>query len=227
MSLTRQDIETIQFRKAMRGYAVAEVDDFLIDVADAVGRLSEENERLLASLRQVSADLERYKEREATLRDTLLTTQKMTDDLKISAQREAKAIVDQAKAHAEGVVTRARTREAEIHEDIKALRRLRTSMELKLKHLLESHLALLATEAEEQDRFRFDEAAPEPASVSAAAPETPEGDLSPFARPGGFPAAGRFAVGAGKERESDEEPTFAIESEDAEHGDDAGGTAER
>ena len=106
----------------------------------------------------LDSTVKEYKQREETLRDTLITTQKMVDDLKATARKEAQLIIDQAQSKAETLLQQAHNRLAQIHEDISELKRQRTQFEMQLKGLLETHLSILETKDPEIERVESVEA---------------------------------------------------------------------
>jgi len=87
------------------------------------------------------------------LRDTLLSTQKMVEEIKTTARKEAELIVEEARMRAREIVQQAHMRLAQIHDDITELKRQRTQFEVKLRSLLEAHLQMLEIERQEQGQF--------------------------------------------------------------------------
>jgi cell division initiation protein len=140
----------------MFGYKRQEVDVFLQEVAERIGELSEERKALEAKVEELSKSLSEYKSREGVLQNTLVTTQKMVDDVKANAHKQAKVIVEEAQNKAEGIINQAHKRLAELHEDISELKRQRTQFEINLNSLLDSHKKLL--EQTGRDDQEIDEA---------------------------------------------------------------------
>lgn len=149
MSVTRIDVLNKTFSRSMRGYSCPEVDQFLQDVADSLGRLAEENKAQAQRLGEMEKHLEEYRERDRTLRDTLVATQKMTEEMKANAQREAQLIIDAANAKGEALLNNAHAKLARVHEDIAELKKLRTQFEIRIQAVLDSHRKLLEMEREE------------------------------------------------------------------------------
>ena len=157
MALTRVDIINKSFPKQMRGYASQEVDLFLQEVAEVVGALSEEKKALLARVEDLQLDIEEYREREKNLRDALMSTQKMTEQMKGTAQREAQLIIDAANAKAESLLSQAHQRMARIQEEVSGLKRLRVQFELKIKSVAESYLKLIEMGKKEYEELDVSE----------------------------------------------------------------------
>ncbi|MBT8763005.1 DivIVA domain-containing protein [Desulfohalobiaceae bacterium Ax17] len=152
MSTSKVDILNQKFSTSLFGYKKAEIDIFLQEVADQLGKLAEEKENLQKQVEAFSKSLEEYKSREKILQSTLITTQKMVDDLKANAHKQAKLIVEEAQAKAEDILNQAHKRLAQIHEDITELKRQRTHFEIKLRALIESHLKLLESNSIEEQQ---------------------------------------------------------------------------
>ena len=160
MRISPQDIRQQQFTvKMFRGFDPQEVDAFLEDVADDYETLLKECQMLKE---QLAAQEERQRgvaELEKALQDTLLTTQRLADDLKAAARREAEEmrsaakhesdlIVREAELRGEKAIEAARGDEARIRADIQALKRLRRQFEEDLAATLDRYRRLLGVEAE-------------------------------------------------------------------------------
>ena len=92
--LTPLDIENKKFqRQMMNGYNVDEVDDFLDEITVDYEKMYKENTELRAEIERTKEDLERYKNIEQTLQNTLVMAQKTADDIKNNAQDEADGII--------------------------------------------------------------------------------------------------------------------------------------
>ncbi|EPR31607.1 DivIVA domain-containing protein [Alkalidesulfovibrio alkalitolerans DSM 16529] len=153
MPISKIDIDNKRFGRTFRGYDPREVDAFLQEVSEEMGDLSDERQRLQESVARLENLLDEHKQREQTLRDTLMTTQKMIDQLKANARKEAQLIIDEAQARAEDMLNQSHLRLAQIHDDIVELKRQRTQFEVKLKSLLDAHQKMLELESREQEEL--------------------------------------------------------------------------
>lgn len=159
MAVNRIDLLHHKFSKSLRGYSVEEVDSFLQDAADAMGRLSDEKVRLANRVSQLEARLQEFVQREAALRDTLLAGQKMSDELRASAQKEAQLILEAAQARAENVNNQAEARLARLLEEIGEAKKLKAQFEFQVRAVIEGHLKLLELGRMEEDRLNEAKAA--------------------------------------------------------------------
>ena len=143
MSVNRIDLLNHSFSRSLRGYSPEEVDDFLQEVADTIARLSDERVRLVSRNNQLEGLLREYAEREHSYRETILGSQRMAEDMKLSAQKEAQLIIETAQNKAESLTHQANIRLARILDDISEARKLKAQFEFKVRSVIEGHLKLL------------------------------------------------------------------------------------
>ena len=161
MSVSRIDVLNRSFAKSLRGYDTNEVDAFLQEVAETLGSLSEDRTLLTNRVALLEAELASFRERETTLRDTLMTTQRMTEGLKTTAQREAQVIVAEAQARAENIINQSGLKLARLQESILNAKKMKAQLGMRLRAVAEEHLRLL--DMDRQD----DEAEYQPAENNA------------------------------------------------------------
>jgi cell division initiation protein len=149
MRITPHDIRQQQFTVRMfRGFDPSEVDAFLEDVADDYEGLLKENALLKE---QIAASEERSRgviEREKNLHDVMVTTQRLVDEMKTAAKREAELIVREAELRGEKAVEAARGEEAKIRVEIQSLKRMRRQLVEELGATMDRYQRMLAAEAE-------------------------------------------------------------------------------
>uniref|UniRef100_B8DNQ4 DivIVA family protein n=1 Tax=Nitratidesulfovibrio vulgaris (strain DSM 19637 / Miyazaki F) TaxID=883 RepID=B8DNQ4_NITV9 len=153
MSVSRIDLLNHSFSKSLRGYTTEEVDRMMQEAADAIGRLSEEKAALAGQVARLEERLAEFRERESTLRDTLMTTQRVTADLKASAQREAQLIIDAAHSKAENLINQGQLRLARIQEDIAEARKVKAQFEMKVRAVVQQHLRMLDMAREDDEEL--------------------------------------------------------------------------
>ena len=100
MTLSKIDVLNKKFSRGLFGYSRAKVDQFLQEAAEAVGVAAEERKEAAKNLKRLEALVAEYKQRDETLRETLLSTQRMVDELKMAAGREAELILAEARVKA-------------------------------------------------------------------------------------------------------------------------------
>ena len=87
--------------------------------------------------------LEEHRERETTLRETLVTAQKLTSDMKEQAQREAEVTVKEAEVKADQLLHGGMQRVAEIESSLGEMRIEHDGYLKKVRALLEHHMKLI------------------------------------------------------------------------------------
>lgn len=152
--LTAMDIEKQAFRRKVRGYDPEEVDLFLRSVAEEVERLHLDNGEMREELGQLRREADALRSREETLQRTLVSAQRMTDEMKERAGREGELAVQEARLRADKLLADARERLARLESDITRAQGERDTFERRLRGVIEQHLALL--EMREQARGEFD-----------------------------------------------------------------------
>jgi len=143
MTVSKIDLLNKQFSRRMFGYSTTEVDQFMLELAEVLGSAADMQKGLRNKIRRLERAVKEYRQRDETLRDTLISTQKMVDDLKVSAGKEAQLIIDEARVKADAAVQSGHNRIAQLHEEIESLKRQRTQFEIQLKGLLKSHMEMI------------------------------------------------------------------------------------
>ena len=129
MRIAPLDLRQQRFKKSVRGFDPTEVVAFLTEAADDYEHALREIDRLRQDLVRMEALLIEHREREANLRNTLLTAQRLSDDMKEAAQAEAKMIIREAQGRADLLLQKAQGRLDEFERDITELRLRRRGVE--------------------------------------------------------------------------------------------------
>ncbi len=106
--LTPLDLRKQEFRKVMRGFDPAAVEDFRARAADELEKVVRERLALEEQLRQAQEQLATFQEREKAMNAALVSAQQLRAETREQAEREAQMIVREAEADAERRVDRAR-----------------------------------------------------------------------------------------------------------------------
>ena len=145
MKITPLDIQQQQFKgKLFGGLDSEDVDAFLQTVSGEMEDLIRENTELKEQARRVAADLDDMKQKETTLRETMLAAQKITEEMKANSQKEATLLISEAELKGEQIIAEADRKLAELKNQIQGLRREKLQFETALKSLLDTHYKLLA-----------------------------------------------------------------------------------
>ena len=107
--LTIEEIKNISFRKANRnsGYRAEDVDAFIDEVIATFEQQKKEKTNLVHKIDRLATRLEEYKEDEETVRNALLTSQKMSDACIKEAKEKAAKIIRDAEEKSEKMIAEA------------------------------------------------------------------------------------------------------------------------
>ena len=151
MRLTPLDIQNHRFATRLRGFDPSEVDAFLRLVAEDFEGLVRETESLREQVRTLEVRVEDLSANERALRETLLTAQEMSEDLKRTAMKESELMISEAEVKGEKILDAAHRRAAKLGEDIRELKGLRARLGSALRASIETHLSLVESLAEDAD----------------------------------------------------------------------------
>lgn len=107
--LTIDEIKNISFRKATLsgGYRAEDVDAFIDDVIASFEQLKKEKTNLVHKIDRLATRLEEYRADEETVRNALLTSQKMSDACIKEAKEKAARIIRDAEEKAQAIASEA------------------------------------------------------------------------------------------------------------------------
>lgn len=147
MRITPMDIRQQQFAVRMfRGFDRQQVDTFLDDVAEDYEQLVKENALLKEQLAALEERTQGIEEREKMLQETLVTTQRLAEEMKENAKREANLLIREAELQGDKFLEEARAEEAKIKAELLALKRTRRQLAEGLRVTLDMYQRLLAEE---------------------------------------------------------------------------------
>ena len=143
MRITPLDIRNHGFPRRLSGYDRDEVDAFLRMVAEDYEAALRRVEASRARVGDLEARVAELALNEQLLKETLTTAQRLSDDLKQTAIKEAEVLVGQAEVKGEKVLEAAHRRAARLAEDIREMKRLRTRLTGAVRSTIERHLEML------------------------------------------------------------------------------------
>jgi cell division initiation protein len=147
MRITALDIRQQQFTVRMfRGLDPQEVEAFLENVAEDYEAVVKENTILKEQLATLEDRSRNITEHERTLQETLVTTHRLTEEMKQSAKREADMIVRDAELRGEKVTEELRAEETRLKLEMQSLRRMRRQLLEEFRAVLARYDRLLNTE---------------------------------------------------------------------------------
>jgi cell division initiation protein len=157
MKISPMDIQRQTFGQRFRGLDPDEVRAYLNIVAEEVAALQMERDRLDQELGSLRSLLDEHRQRETILKNTLLTAQRVSEEIRDNARKEAETTVKEAEMQADRLVELAQGRAHEVERGILDLRAHRSAVRTDVRALITrlSHLLDLQEEAELEDNLRF------------------------------------------------------------------------
>jgi len=143
LRITALDIRNHVFPRMIRGYAREEVDAFLDMVSEDYEALLREAQSLREHVIRLEVQVERLSSNEAILQATLTTAQKLSEDLKRTAVKEAETVIGEAEVRAEKVLDAAHRRATRLAGDLREMKQLRTRLAASVRATIDTHLGLL------------------------------------------------------------------------------------
>ena len=142
-----------KFNRTLRGYDPEEVNKFLDQVIkqveDMVNDLNVKNERIktLEHFEQenkaLKEKLAQYQRTEETLNRAIMIAQKTSDQMRLAANQECEAIINDAKRNASRIVNEALVRAEKTEREANTLRRNINIFKRRLKDIIETQLAMV------------------------------------------------------------------------------------
>jgi cell division initiation protein len=157
MKLTPLDLQHHTFRKSFHGLDPKQVSAFLELVRAEWEDLLRENQETKNKLQEATNNILEYKEKERTLQDTLMTAQRLVDEMKKATEKESEIVIGQAELQADKILHQAHERLTHIIDEIQNLKKQRAEFEGKLKGILEGHLRLLDLEKDVRENIHLED----------------------------------------------------------------------
>jgi cell division initiation protein len=107
MALAPVELPHVQLRRALYGYRASSVNRLLEEVKESFEEVWCERAELRDRVEQLEADLARHREVEALLRETLMSAERTSHELKDQARRDAERIINAAHSEARSITQEA------------------------------------------------------------------------------------------------------------------------
>lgn len=145
MNISPLDVRNQVFKKGLRGYDADEVRMFLDAVADRMEDMLKEKEDLEKETTVLRDKAKTFSEIESALRETMVTAQRICDEAKVNADREAGNIVREADIEAKRRVSDAQRQVEDLGRARDSARSETMAFVAKLRSLLEAQLSFLGS----------------------------------------------------------------------------------
>lgn len=145
MRITPLDIRKQEFHRVMRGLDAEEVYAFLSTVGDEYEALLNDNKALRDRILELDDKVQEYRTMEKTLRDTLITAERVAVEAKDNARREASLLVKEAQIEVDKSLRDIKSEAMRLRQEVQQLRSQRDGYLARMKVVAESHMKFLET----------------------------------------------------------------------------------
>lgn len=156
MNVSPLDLRQQRFRTAFRGFDKIEVTAFLMAVADDYEQALRETDQLRQDLMRMEGLLSGHREHEKSLQTTLMTAQKLADDIKANAQDEGRRIIREAQGRSDLLLEKTQARLEDVQREIDGLKLKRRDVETTIESTIQTLRNTLEYVREQESRERED-----------------------------------------------------------------------
>ena len=150
--ITALEIQKHEFATKRRGYDPEAVRAFLLSIAEDFHELMRENAELETRVRHLEEENFDHRDREKILKETLLSAQRLSEEMKNTARREAENVVRQAELAGQQLTAEALQQSAKIEKAMRDLKIQRANFRLKLKSMLDMFQQVLDFDQDEEEK---------------------------------------------------------------------------
>ncbi len=143
IKVTPLDIQQKKFHVAFRGYERTEVEMFLDLVRDEMEVVVREVMELREFRQSYDQRLKELNDKEDTVKNTMLMTQKLMEDQKDNARREAALIIKDAEIRSHQIVGNSQQEKVRLEGEIQELKRRKHHFIEDLKRVIQMHQEMI------------------------------------------------------------------------------------
>lgn len=157
MKISPMDIQKQSFGTKFRGLDPEDVKTYLNLVAEEFAALQRDRDSLEQEVQSLRYLVEEHRQRETILKNTLLTAQRVSEEIKEASRKQAESVIREAEMQADRLLELAQAHAHEVERGILELRAHRTSLQTDIRALLTRLTTILdlQEEAEVDDNLRF------------------------------------------------------------------------
>lgn len=138
--ITPLDIQNKVFQRAVRGYKEDDVDGFLDLLTLDLEKILDENHKLKERVKVLEKELDRHRNSESVVLETLEAAKALMGDISSSAEKRAEILLKNAELDAELIQREARESVERLSEELVSLKNRLNIFRTRYRSLLESEL---------------------------------------------------------------------------------------
>lgn len=207
MRITPLDVRKQEFKRTMRGYDGDEVRAFLSNLADEYEAVLVDNKQIRERVMEQDEKLGEYRHLEQTLRDTLMTAERVSQDARETARKEGEVMLQEARQRVERVLAEGREGLADLRREALAAHREKEAYLGRFRSFAEAQIQFVEqhrSDFKELDGRLLDQSDPPYGKEPTPSPAEAMKDRNDFS-----------ASMLPKSTERDKWRSYAIEAEDA------------
>ena len=129
MKISPMDIQRQAFGRQLRGFNREDVRTYLNLVAEEVAALQRERDALAQEVQGLRGLIDEHRERETILKNTLLTAQRLSEEIRDNARKQGESVVKEAEMQADRLLELAQNRAHDVERGILDLRGHRSALQ--------------------------------------------------------------------------------------------------
>jgi len=154
MNVSPLDLRQTRFRSAFRGFDRVEVTTFMAAVADDYEQALRETDKLRQEIARLEGVVKEQREHEQSLKSTLMTAQKLSEDIRANAEKEALRIVNEAEGRSQLLLDKTQSRLEDVQREIDGMKLKRRDVEVSVESIIQTLKNTLEYVREQEQRER-------------------------------------------------------------------------
>jgi cell division initiation protein len=138
-NITPNEILQKKFTQSLKGVKADEVYDFLKLVANEFEELLRENFLMAEKIKKLEEAVEEYRHMETTLKNTLIASQKIGQEIKEEAERKSNLLIRESELDGARIIQKAKQRKEKLEEETFQLLNQYRRFRAEFASLLDSH----------------------------------------------------------------------------------------
>jgi cell division initiation protein len=156
MKVSPLDLRQLRFRTTFRGFDKAEVMALIAEVTDDYENALSELDRMRQEVAKMEALFNQHREHERDLRDTLITAQRVSEDIRTNADAQARNIMREAEGRSDLLLQKTQARLEDVQREIDGMKMKRREVETTLESTISTLRNTLDFVREQEQRERED-----------------------------------------------------------------------